>query len=84
MVAERLPVGGRDGRASPGRCDFTRQFQLRDYNVAARKRSVEVFNGNVRLRTGTLIILGLFAFRTSLHYWRTRIEEEREGAKPAD
>ena len=43
---------------------------------------IRVFNGNVRLRTGTLIILGLFAFRTSLHYWRTRMEEERAGEKP--
>ena len=45
---------------------------------------IRVFNGNVRLRTGTLIILGLFAFRAALYYWRTRIEEAREKAKPAD
>ena len=45
---------------------------------------IRVFNANVRLRTGTLVILGLFALRAALYYWRTRIEEEREGSKPAD
>ena len=45
---------------------------------------IRVFNGNVRLRTGTLLILGLFAFRSALYFWRTRIEEERENAKPTD
>jgi len=43
---------------------------------------IRVFNANVRLRTGTLLILGLFAFRTALYFWRTRIEEERENSKP--
>ena len=45
---------------------------------------IRVFNANVRLRTGTLLILGLFAFRAALYFWRTRIEEERESAKPVD
>jgi asparagine N-glycosylation enzyme membrane subunit Stt3 len=45
---------------------------------------IRVFNANVRLRTGTLLILGLFAFRAALYFWRTRIEEERENVKPAD
>jgi hypothetical protein len=45
---------------------------------------IRVFNGNVRLRTGTLLILGLFAFRGALYFWRTRIEGERESTKPAD
>ena len=45
---------------------------------------LRVFNANVRLRTGTLVILGLFAFRAVLYYWRTRIEAEREGEKSAD
>jgi hypothetical protein len=45
---------------------------------------IRVLNGNVRLRTGTLLILGLFAFRTALHYWRTRIDDERDSVKPAD
>ena len=45
---------------------------------------IRVFNANVRLRTGTLLILGLFAFRAALYFWRTRIEEERDSAKPAD
>jgi hypothetical protein len=30
------------------------------------------------LRSGTLVILGLFAFRAALYFWRTRIEEEQE------
>ena len=46
--------------------------------------SIPIFNANVRLRTGTLLILGLFAVRAALYYWRTRIEEERAGAKPSD
>jgi asparagine N-glycosylation enzyme membrane subunit Stt3 len=45
---------------------------------------IRVFNANVRLRSGTLLVLGLFAFRAALYYWRTRIEEERAGAKPAE
>ena len=45
---------------------------------------IRVFNGNVRLRTGTLIVLGLFAFRGVLYYWRTRIEEERTHSESAD
>ena len=45
---------------------------------------IRVFNANVRLRTGTLVILGLFTLRAALYFWRTRIEEERESAKPAD
>ena len=39
---------------------------------------IRVFNGLIRLRTGTLLILGLFVFRSALYFWRTRIEEERE------
>ena len=45
---------------------------------------IRVFDANVRLRSGTLLILGLFAFRAALYCWRTRIEAERPGAKPAD
>jgi asparagine N-glycosylation enzyme membrane subunit Stt3 len=45
---------------------------------------IRVFNANVRLRTGTLLILGLFAFRAALYFWRTRIEEERADVKPTD
>jgi asparagine N-glycosylation enzyme membrane subunit Stt3 len=45
---------------------------------------IRVFNADVKLRTGTLLILGLFALRGALYFWRTRIEEERESAKPAD
>jgi ABC-type uncharacterized transport system permease subunit len=43
---------------------------------------IHVLNANVRLRTGTLLILGLFAFRAALYFWRTRIEEEREARNP--
>ena len=45
---------------------------------------IRVFDFSVKLRTGTLLILGLFAFKAALYFWRTRIEEERESAKPAD
>jgi hypothetical protein len=45
---------------------------------------IRVFDANIKLRTGTLVILGLFAFRATLYFWRTRIEEERESAKPTD
>jgi hypothetical protein len=39
---------------------------------------IRVFDTNVNLRSGTLVILGLFAFRAALYFWRTRIEEEQE------
>ena len=38
---------------------------------------IRVFDWNVKLRSGTLLVLGLFAFRAALYFWRTRIEEER-------
>jgi hypothetical protein len=38
---------------------------------------IRIFDWNVKLRSGTLLILGLFAFRAALYFWRTRIEEER-------
>jgi ABC-type uncharacterized transport system permease subunit len=44
---------------------------------------IPVFHLNIRLRAGTLLILGLFAFRAVLYFWRTRIEkmdEVRQGA----
>ena len=37
---------------------------------------IPIFNANIRLRTATLLILGVFAFRAALYYWRTRIEEK--------
>ena len=42
---------------------------------------IHLLNANIRLRTGTLLILGLFAFRAALYFWRTRIEAERAEAK---
>jgi hypothetical protein len=47
---------------------------------------IRVLDWNVKLRTGTLLILGAFAFRAALYFWRTRIEseQERESAKLAD
>ena len=45
---------------------------------------IRVFNGNVRLRTGTLLILGLFAFKSALYFWRTRIEDERDRSTSVD
>ncbi len=45
---------------------------------------IPVFDWNIKLRTGTLLILGLLVFKSALFYWRTRIEEERENAKAAE
>jgi hypothetical protein len=45
---------------------------------------IQVLNANIRLRTGTLLILGLFAFRAALYFWRTRTEEQQERAKLTD
>jgi hypothetical protein len=45
---------------------------------------MQILNASIRLRTGTLLILGLFAFRAALYYWRTRIDEERANAKPIE
>ncbi len=45
---------------------------------------IRVLDWNVKLRSGTLLILGLFALRAALYFWRTRIEEEQEIAKPTD
>ncbi|MGA9527182.1 MAG: hypothetical protein WBS24_03600 [Terriglobales bacterium] len=36
---------------------------------------IQVFDWNLKLRTGTLLILGLFAFKSALFFWRTKIEE---------
>ena len=52
--------------------------------VTLSDEPIRVFNANLRLRTGTLLMLGLFALRAALYFWRTRIEEEREKAKPAE
>ena len=43
---------------------------------------ISVFGMSVNLRAGTLVILGLFAFRAALYYWRVRIEEKRERSGP--
>jgi len=42
---------------------------------------IHLLNANIRLRTGTLLILGLFAFRAALYFWRTRIEDEQARTK---
>jgi hypothetical protein len=36
---------------------------------------IQVFAFQLRLRTVTLALLGVFAFRTLLHFYRVRIEE---------
>ena len=33
---------------------------------------------NLKLRAVTLLILGMFAFKSAIFFWRTRIEEKRE------
>ena len=45
---------------------------------------IRIFEFNVRLRTGTLLILGLFALRVALHFWRTRNEERQGDSRPVD
>jgi hypothetical protein len=45
---------------------------------------IQIFTANIRLRTATLLILGLFAFRGALFFWRIRIEEEQERAKTVE
>jgi hypothetical protein len=45
---------------------------------------IRLLNANIKLRTGTLLVLGLFAFRAAIYFWRTRIEEDREQAKLTD
>jgi hypothetical protein len=44
---------------------------------------IRVFSANIKLRTATLLMLALFAFRAWLFYWRTRIEEQK-AAKSAE
>jgi hypothetical protein len=39
---------------------------------------IRVFDLDIRLRTATLLILGLFVFRAGLYFWRTRIEKANE------
>ena len=46
--------------------------------------AIPVLGLNLKLRAGTLLILGMFALRSGLYYWRTRIEEERESAKQVE
>ena len=46
--------------------------------------TVRVFDLNVRLRTGTLLILGLFVFRAALHFWRTRMEQSETCLQAGD
>ena len=41
--------------------------------------AVPVAGWNIRIRTVTLMVLGLFAFRSLMYFWRTQIEK-RDGA----
>jgi hypothetical protein len=44
---------------------------------------IQVFDFQLRLRTVTLVLLGVFAFRTLLHFYRMRIEDadvKRQGS----
>jgi hypothetical protein len=45
---------------------------------------IRVFGLNVKLRSGTLLVLGLFVFRSALYFWRTRIEGEQADSGSAD
>jgi hypothetical protein len=44
---------------------------------------IQVMYFQARLRTCTLVILGLFAFRSLLYFYRTRIEEADEKRRGA-
>jgi len=44
---------------------------------------IQVFDFEFRLRTCTLVILGLFVFRSLLYFYRTRIEEADEKRRGA-
>ncbi len=39
---------------------------------------IPVFSTVIRLRTATFLILGLFAGRTAIAYWRMRIDEQQD------
>jgi len=46
--------------------------------------AIPISGWNLKLRTGTLLILGMLVFKSALFYWRTRIEAGRENAKLAE
>jgi hypothetical protein len=39
---------------------------------------IPIFGTVIRLRTATFLILGLFALRTAIAFWRLRIEEQQD------
>jgi hypothetical protein len=45
---------------------------------------IRIFDHDIKLRTATLFIVGIFALRTGLHFWRVRIEESRAGIEESD
>ena len=52
--------------------------------VTLSDQPIQVFALNVKLRTGTLLILGLLVFKSALFYWRTKIEEQAESKRRND
>ena len=40
---------------------------------------IQVFDWNLRLRTGTLLILGLLAFKSALFFWRPGSKKSETG-----
>jgi hypothetical protein len=46
--------------------------------------TIPISGWNLKLRTGTLLILGLLVFKSVLFYWRMRIEEEQAESKAAE
>jgi hypothetical protein len=40
--------------------------------------AIPIFGTEIRLRTATFLVLGFFAVRTAMTFWRMRIEERRE------
>ena len=50
--------------------------------VTLSDQPIRVWELNVRLRTATLLILGLFFLRTALYFWRTPSEEREARSRP--
>ena len=40
--------------------------------------AIPILGLNLQLRAVTLLVLGMFAFKSAMFFWRTRIEEKRE------
>ncbi len=39
---------------------------------------IDIVGFKLELRTVTLVVLGVFAFRTLMHFWRLQVEDRRQ------